>query len=331
MKALVLAAGLGTRLRPLTNTIPKHLIPVANKPTLHYVMDRISETSIKDVGVVISPENGDQIRQSLSINPWEFKFSYITQDQPLGLAHAVIVARSFLKKESFLMFLGDNLIGGNIKDFVTHFQNSNFEASIMLKTVADPRNFGVANIDHEGIIHSLIEKPTNPKSDLAIVGIYIFSPKIHSIIDSISPSKRGELEITDALQELIIRGKNLFGNRFKDWWIDTGTITDLLNANEILIKQQTHLKIRGIVDKLSKISGEVVIGHGTRIESSEILGPAIIGNSCVIKNSQIGPNTSIDNNCLLEKTSITNCIIMENSKISNIRLCDKLVGENVIL
>lgn len=331
MKALVLAAGLGTRLRPLTNTIPKHLIPVANKPTLHYVMDRISETSIKDVGVVISPENGDQIRQSLSMNPWGFKFSYITQDQPLGLAHAVIVARSFLKKESFLMFLGDNLIGGNIKDFVTHFQNSNFEASIMLKNVDDPRNFGVANIDHEGMIHSLVEKPINPESDLAIVGIYIFSPKIHSVIDAITPSKRGELEITDALQELIIRGKNLFGNRLKDWWIDTGTITDLLNANEILINQQSHLKILGTVDKLSKISGKVVIGHGTRIESSEILGPAIIGTNCVIKNSQIGPNTSIDNNCILEKVSITNCIIMKNGKVSNVRLYDNLVGENVIL
>ena len=331
MKALVLAAGLGTRLRPLTNTIPKHLIPVANKPTLHYVMDRISETCIKDVGVVIAPENGDQIRQSLSMNPWGFKLSYITQDQPLGLAHAVIVARSFLKKESFLMFLGDNLIGGNIKDFVTHFQNSNFEASIMLKNVADPRNFGVANIDHEGMIHSLVEKPINPESDLAIVGIYIFSPKIHSVIDVITPSKRGELEITDALQELIIRGKNLFGNRLKDWWIDTGTISDLLRANEILINQQNHLKIRGTVDKLSEISGKVIIGHGTRIESSEILGPGIIGNNCVIKNSQIGPNTSIDNNCLLEKVSINNSIIMENCKVSNVRLYDNLVGENVMV
>ena len=244
MKALVLAAGLGTRLRPLTNTIPKHLIPVANKPTLHYVMDRISETSIKDVGVVISPENGDQIRQSLSMNPWEFKFSYITQDQPLGLAHAVIVARSFLKKESFLMFLGDNLIGGNIKDFVTHFQNSNFEASIMLKTVADPRNFGVANIDHEGIIHSLIEKPTNPKSDLAIVGIYIFSPKIHSIIDSIAPSKRGELEITDLLN-IYKKNKKLSYEHIGRGavWSDAGKIDDMTNVSSFV---QSVEKVQGI-------------------------------------------------------------------------------------
>ena len=161
--------------------------------------------------------------------------------------------------------------------------------------------------------------------------MYVYDNHVVTYAKNLQPSARGELEITDALQELIVRGKNLFGNRLKDWWIDTGTISDLLRANEILINQQNHLKIRGTVDKLSEISGKVIIGHGTRIESSEILGPGIIGNNCVIKNSQIGPNTSIDNNCLLEKVSINNSIIMENCKVSNVRLYDNLVGENVIL
>jgi glucose-1-phosphate thymidylyltransferase len=332
MKALVLAGGKGTRLRPLTYTMAKQLVPVANRPIIHYVMDQISGVGIKDVGIIVSPDTGEQIKESLARNPWGFDFSFILQEEPKGLAHAVMVARDFLKEEPFLMYLGDNLIGQDIQDFVKEFQESKPEALILLKEVEDPRMFGVAEVDGAGNIKRLIEKPKEPPSNLALVGIYLFSSSIHEAISEIKPSFRGELEITDAIQKLLEKGKTVKSFILEHWWLDTGKKDDLLEANRVVLDELVARELRGEIDEESKVAGRVSLAKGARVERSTIRGPAVIGTGTVIKKSFIGPYTSIGNNCVIENAALEHSVILDGAKIADIeRLEDSVVGRNAVV
>jgi glucose-1-phosphate thymidylyltransferase len=332
IKALVLSGGKGTRLRPLTHTMAKQLIPIANRPILHYVMDQIAEVGIKEVGVIISPETGQAIQGSLEENPWGLSFTFIPQDKPLGLAHAVQTAQAFLAHDPFLMYLGDNLLGQNLKGFIEEFRNSEPDALLLLKEVKDPRMFGIAEVDSQGRITSFVEKPQNPTSNLALVGVYLFSSVIHEAIAEITPSWRGELEITDAIQKAFERGRTVRSFKLKKWWLDTGTKEDLLAANRVVLDETMKLDITGSHDPESKLVGRVVIEEGTQVYRSEIRGPTIIGNGTVVKDSFIGPYTSIGRDCLITGTSLQNCVVLNDVQIEGLtNLEDSILGSHVVV
>jgi glucose-1-phosphate thymidylyltransferase len=330
IKAIILSGGKGTRLKPLTNTLAKQLLPVANRPILFYVLDQITEAGITDIGIIISPETGEYVKKAVGDGSrWGTKVTYILQPEPAGLAHAVKTAQPFLGDSSFLMFLGDNLIGGGVKAFVDEFSSNSPEALILLKEVADPRLFGIAELDSSGKIIRLTEKPKNPKTNLAIVGVYLFTSEIHRAIAKIKPSWRNELEITDAISELVNAGKVVNRHILTGWWLDTGKKDDLLEANRVVLDDLLKRSIEGDIDKASKITGRVQIGKGTKVENSSIRGPVTIGENCLIKDSHISPFTSIASNTRIERSSIEHSVILENSVILNIeRLADSIIGRN---
>ncbi len=333
MKALILAGGKGTRLKPITNTIPKQLLPVANKPILYYVLDQVKEADISDIGIIISPETGNSIKEAVGDGSrWDCQITYINQYEPLGLAHAVKTARGFLEDSPFLMFLGDNLIEGGVKEFAHQFLHHSPEALILLKEVPDPRLFGVAELNGKGEVISLIEKPAEPKTNLALVGVYLFTPEIHKAIEQIEPSRRGELEITDAIQQLLDMKKDIRSHILSGWWLDTGKKDDLLEANSIVLDSLLQRDIKVKVDSHSKISGRVEICEGTVVEHSTIRGPVSIANECQIRNSFIGPFTSIGPGTVVENSSVEHSVILEQSYIYQIeRLADSLIGTCVEL
>lgn len=331
MKAIILSGGKGTRLRPLTYSGAKQLVPVANKPILFYCIENIVEAGIKDVGMIISPETGQEIKDATGDGSrWGINIQYITQDVPGGLAHAIKTARDFLADSPFVMYLGDNLIGTGINKFIDEFNRNMPEALILLKEVDNPKQFGVADVSPEGKVLRLIEKPEVPPSNLALVGIYIFSPKIHEAIERIKPSTRGELEITDAIQELINMGCSVESFVLDMWWLDTGKKDDMLTANAIVLDKWLKGNINGQVDSTSRILGRVAIGKGSVIKESTIRGPVVIGENTVIENSFIGPHTSIGNKVSIIRSSVEHSVIMDESELRNIeRLDESLVGRRV--
>lgn len=333
MKALVLAGGKGVRLKPLTATMPKQLVPVANRPIIFYGMEQIREAGISDIGVVISPETGADIRKALGDGDrWGAKITYIVQPRPAGLAHAVATACDFLGDSAFLMFLGDNLIQGGVAAFAREYESSRPDALILLKEVADPRLFGVAELDSKGNILRLEEKPTEPKSKYAVVGAYMFSHVIHREIAQLKPSRRGELEITDAIQRLIETGRNVKSHVLTGWWLDTGKKDDLLEANRVVLDDLLQRDIKGKVDDKSKLVGRVQICEETVIENSTVRGPVSIAEKCVVRNSFIGPFSSIGPNTVIEDSSVEHSVILEGSRICRIeRLEDSLVGRGTTI
>ena len=329
MKALVLSGGKGTRLRPLTFTLAKQLIPVANKPILGYVLDQIAEARIREVGVVIAPDTGNSVRDYVKDGAiWNFKITTYIPQEPLGLAHAVKTAKPFLARDSFVMCLGDNVTGQGVNKFIRKFKKEQLDALIILKEVDNPSSFGIAQLDNQGNIVKLVEKPKTPMGNLAIIGTYIFSCKIHEAIEKIKPSWRGELEITDAIQEMINMGFKVKTEILNSWWLDTGKKDDILYANNKILDEFIQQDIKGKLIN-SKVDGRVKIEQGANIVNSKIRGPCIIGNGVTIENSFIGPYTSIGDNSKILNSNLECCVILENVTIEGVeRLEESLIGKN---
>jgi glucose-1-phosphate thymidylyltransferase len=331
MKALVLAGGKGTRLKPLTTTIPKQLVPVANKPILFYVLDQISGAGITDIGFIISPETGQLIKDAVGDGSrWNVNFTFIEQAEPLGLAHAVKTAQEFLGDSPFLMFLGDNLVQKGITRFVKEFKNSasSIDGLILLKEVKETHLFGIAELDSNGHVFHIVEKPKQAKSNLAVVGVYVFSPIIHEAISQIKPSWRGELEITDAIQKIIDMGRKVRSHILDGWWLDTGKKDDLLEANRVVLDEFLKRDLRCEIGRECKIVGRVEVGNGTVIKNSTVRGPVSIAENCQLIECFIGPFTSIGPGTIIENSDIEHSVILDNCRIQSVeRLVDSIVGK----
>jgi glucose-1-phosphate thymidylyltransferase len=326
MKALVLSGGSGTRLRPITHTSAKQLVPVANKPVLFYGLEAIAAAGITDVGIVVGDTApaieaaiGDGSRFGISA-------TYIRQQAPLGLAHAVLVARDFLGDDDFVMYLGDNFIVGGITGLVEEFTATRPAARIMLARVSDPRSFGVAELDQEGRVTRLEEKPPEPKSDLALVGVYLFTSAVHEAVAALQPSWRGELEITEAIQWLLDNGRVVNSTTITGYWKDTGNVTDMLEVNRLVL-EGLEARVDGTVDDRCEIIGRVVVEPGALVQSSRIVGPVIIGAGSRIIGSYVGPFTAIDDNCAVEDSEIEYSIVLSNASIRGVRRIEaSLIG-----
>jgi len=332
VKGLVLAGGSGTRLRPLTYTGAKQLVPVANRPVLFYVIDNLVHAGVEEIGIIISPQTGDEIRAALGDGSrFGAKLTFIVQDEPAGLAHAVATARPFLGDDDFVMYLGDNLIGDKIDAAVKAFaEDDTLGAWVMLKEVENPSRFGVAVVGDDGDVVSLVEKPEVPPSNLALVGIYIFRRTIFDAIAQIEPSARGELEITDAICKLIELERRVRFNRIDAWWLDTGKKDDMLLANDTVLDDWLERSVEGSVDEASELVGRVRVEPGAVIERSKIRGPVVIGRDARIVDAQIGPFTSIGDGVTIERSRVDHSVVMEGSSVIDTpRLEDSLIGKRV--
>lgn len=335
MKALILSGGKGTRLRPITYTGAKQLVPVANKPILWYGIEEIVAAGITDIGIIISPETGDEVRAKTGTGDrFGANITYITQKEPAGLAHAVKVAQPFLGDDDFIMYLGDNLIQqGDLSHFLKQFSTEQVDALILLRPVANPSAFGVAKVDARGRVLELVEKPQVPPSNLALVGVYFFSRIIHDAIACIQPSLRGELEITDAIQCLIDQQKQVVACQLEGWWLDTGKKDDLLEANRLILDTYLKSSILGDVDAQSQVIGRVQIDPRSQVINCTIRGPVVIGSDCYLENCFVGPYSSIADRVIMIDTDLEHSVILQGAQIARIhqRIIDSVIGQRAQL
>ncbi|MBB4893137.1 glucose-1-phosphate thymidylyltransferase [Streptomyces olivoverticillatus] len=326
MKALVLSGGSGTRLRPFTHSMPKQLIPIANKPVLEHVLASVGSLGVTEVGVVVG-DRGRQIADVLGDGSrFGLRLTFIEQDEPRGLAHAVAVARDFLGDDDFVMYLGDNMLPDGIAEMAEQFTAHRPATQVVVHKVEDPRCFGVAEIDPDGRVLQLVEKPLEPRSDLAVIGVYFFTPAIHEAVAAIEPSARGELEITDAIQWLVEAGADVRAAEYGGYWKDTGHAEHVLDCNRRLLDGITH-SVTGDVDAASELIGPVVVEQGARVTASRIEGPVIVGAGSVIENSHLGPYTSIGRDNVLRGAGIAHSITLDGARVSHVRgLHGSLIG-----
>jgi glucose-1-phosphate thymidylyltransferase len=329
MKGLILSGGRGTRLRPLTYTSAKQLVPIANKPVLFYGIEALVAAGVREIGIVVG-DTADEIRAAVGDGSrWGARVTYLPQDAPRGLAHAVLISEPFIGREPFVMYLGDNLLNKGIVPLVEEFTREGPAAQILLARVPDPQMFGVAELENGRVVR-LVEKPQEPRSDLALVGVYMFGPEVFTSVKRIAPSARNELEITDAIQDLIDRGLTVKPHVVDGWWKDTGKLEDMLEANRLIL-DTLERRVEGTVDEVSRVEGKVVIEPGAVIERSVVRGPAIIGANARIVQAYVGPFTSIMNDVRIEDAEIEHSIVLEGSVITALanRVEDSLIGKNV--
>jgi glucose-1-phosphate thymidylyltransferase len=328
MKALIPAGGAGTRLRPITHTSAKQLVPIANKPVIFYVLESVAEAGITEVGIVVG-DTADEIRRAIGDgSTWGLKVTYLPQPAPLGLAHTVLIAREFLGDDDFVMYLGDNFLIGGITDLVRQFRDERPAAQIMLTKVADPRAFGVAELDVEGRLIGLEEKPENPRSDLALVGVFLFTPAVHPIVAGLTPSARGELEISDAITGLMHAGHPVVATITEGYWKDTGNVADILEVNRLVPEGLEHHVASTVHD--SELIGRVTVERGAVVSGSRIVGPVIIGAGSVVQNSYLGAFTSVAEDCRIIDSELEYSVVLGGSAIRGVgRIEASLIGREV--
>ncbi len=340
LKGLILSGGKGTRLRPITHTSAKQLVPVANKPVLFYGIEAMAQAGIEEVGIVIAPETGPEIEAAAGDGSrFGVRITYVAQDEPLGLAHAVLTAEQFLEGSPFVMYLGDNLLQGGIADLVAAFREHGPDALILLTPVADPENYGVAELapvdesahppQATGRVVRLVEKPAQPATDLALVGVYMFTARIHEAARAIRPSARGELEITDAIQHMVDGGLRVEPHIVRGWWKDTGRLEDMLEANRLILDNIVRSVEGELID--SQVDGRVVVEHGARLERTRVRGPAVIGAGAQLRDCYVGPYTAIGERCSIAGAEVEHSILLEGSSVCELdgRMESSLLGRNV--
>jgi glucose-1-phosphate thymidylyltransferase len=330
LKGLILSGGRGTRLRPITFTSAKQLVPVANTPVLFYGIEAMAAAGIDDIGIIIAPETGDEIREATGDGTrFGVRLTYVLQEEPAGLAHAVLTAEPFLRDDPFVMYLGDNLLQGGISELVQRFRTSAPDALILLTPVPDPQNYGVAELGPDGAVARLVEKPAAPATDLALVGVYMFTPLIHQAAREIRPSGRGELEITDAIQWIVDHGKRVESHIVRGWWKDTGRLDDMLEANRLILDTIDRRIDGELVD--AQVEGRVIVEAGALLERATVRGPAIIGAGAVVRDAYIGPYTAIGPRCVIEGAEIEHSILLEGAAVRGLdgRMESSLLGRDV--
>ncbi|MGH2913707.1 MAG: glucose-1-phosphate thymidylyltransferase [Solirubrobacteraceae bacterium] len=332
LKGLILSGGKGTRLRPITHTSAKQLVPVANRPVLFYGIQAMADAGIEEIGIIIAPETGDEIRAAAGDGDrFGVRLTYILQDEPAGLAHAVLTAEPFLGDSPFVMYLGDNLLQGGIGDLVAAFDEHRPDALILLTPVPDPENYGVAELN-DGAVVRLIEKPAAPATDLALVGVYMFTAVIHAAARAIRPSARGELEITDAIQHLVNEGMRVDPHIVRGWWKDTGQLADMLAANRLVLDTIEHRVDGELVD--SQVDGRVIVEAGARLERSTVRGPAIIGAGARLTDAYVGPYTAVGDGCEIVNAEVEHSILLAGATVRDLddgRIESSLLGRNVTI
>jgi glucose-1-phosphate thymidylyltransferase len=330
VKGLILSGGAGTRLRPITHTSAKQLVPVANKPILFYGLEAMRAAGIDEVGIIVGDTHAEVEAAVGDGSRFGLRVTFIQQEAPLGLAHAVLIAEDFLRDEPFVMYLGDNLLKDGIVPFVERFAESSPDALILLQKVSDPQSYGIAEIDGDTVVR-LVEKPKEPRSDLALVGVYLFTPKVFDSVKAIEPSWRNELEITDAIQHMVDRGLRVEPHTVTGWWKDTGQLEDMLEANRLILGTLTA-DVRGTLDDTS-VEGAVVVGEGSTLTRCTVRGPAIIGSGCRLSDTFVGPYTSIADGVVVDHAEIEHSIILDECRVSYLgaRMTDSLLGRNVTI
>jgi glucose-1-phosphate thymidylyltransferase len=332
LKGLILSGGAGTRLRPITHTSAKQLVPVANKPVLFYGIEALVEAGVEEIGIIIAPETGEEIRAAAGDgSAFGAQITYIVQDEPAGLAHAVLTAEEFIGGSPFVMYLGDNLLADGLRGLVATFRESEPDALILLTPVSDPSSYGVAELDGERIVR-LVEKPKDPPSNLALVGVYLFQPAIFDASRALKPSWRGELEITEAIQSLIEDGHRVHSKVVSGWWKDTGQLADMLEANRLVL-EEIEMRLEGEIDEASRVEGRVVVEPGAVLKNSVVRGPAVIGAGARIEDAYVGPYTSIGEEVRVCRSEIEHSIVLSGSVVEDLgtRMEASLLGREVKL